>query len=246
MIRTFAGVLTLSGFLLVLFPGVDLLASGLIYSDGHFILAQNAFATWLKDKISLLMMIAGISLFGCMVLAFWRGNHSQRKKALYLFLAMALGPGLVTNAVFKDHWGRARPRDIVEFGGTRQFTPALSIAAQCRKNCSFYSGHAAVGFFWVSLAFVTGRRFLFFGGFFFGWLVGLLRWLQGAHYLSDIVFAAFFTIGISYLLARAFGLDFSLCASKTGRIAAKDQPGFSASGFQSFPCQNQGAIKAKE
>jgi len=30
---------------------------------------------------------------------------------------MIIGPGLLVNTVFKEHWGRARPSQVEEFGG---------------------------------------------------------------------------------------------------------------------------------
>jgi lipid A 4'-phosphatase len=209
--------LAVSGLLLVLFPQLDLAVSNLVYNDDYFALSHSALAEWLKDKTSLVMLIAGLSILGYLAFALWQGDFAHRRKALYLLVAIALGPGLVTNVVFKDHWGRARPREVIEFGGKRQFTPALIISNQCPKNCSFYSGHAAIGFFWASLAFVLRRRYLFIVGFILGWLFGLLRLFQGAHFLSDIVFAGLFTMGIAYLLAQVFGLGFSCKTTQFSR-----------------------------
>src|SRR5438105_14747348 len=74
------------------------------------------------------------------------------KVLVFLVAATALGPGLIANTVLKDHWGRARPNQVVEFGGARVFTPAPLLADQCARNCAFVSGHAALGFSLVSFA----------------------------------------------------------------------------------------------
>ena len=107
--------------------------------------------------------------------------------------SMALGPGLLANTVFKDHWGRARPAQIEAFGGSHHFTPAPLPAAQCARNCSFVSGHAALGFSLVAFAFLLppGRRRHrgIAAALGFGALVGLVRIAQGGHFLSDVVYA---------------------------------------------------------
>ena len=54
------------------------------------------------------------------------------RAALFLVLTLALGPGIVANTLLKDHWGRARPIDVVEFAGTDRFTPWWDPAARAR------------------------------------------------------------------------------------------------------------------
>ena len=125
------------------------------------------------------------------------------RAVLLLLAVLAVGPGLVVNGVFKDHWGRARPRDVVEFGGTKTFTPAFVISDQCERNCSFVSGHASLPFALAALGFVLRRRrrAIYAGAAVFGGLVGFGRILQGAHFLSDVIFSAVFVFAVAYLLA---------------------------------------------
>ena len=117
---------------------------------------------------------------------------------------MALGPGLLANVVLKDHWGRARPTQIEAFGGTRQFTPAPLPASQCTRNCSFVSGHAALGFSLVGFAFLLPtarwRRRAIAATLGFGALIGLVRIVQGGHFLSDVVYAGLLVYGTTALL----------------------------------------------
>jgi lipid A 4'-phosphatase len=131
-----------------------------------------------------------------------RAYFAQRRRtALYLLLVMAIGPGILVNTVFKDHWGRARPSQIVEFGGAKQFTRAALPSGECEKNCSFVSGHASVGFYFLALAFVwPRRRALWLAlGTSFGLGIGLVRIMQGGHFFSDVIFCGI----IVYLTARA-------------------------------------------
>jgi lipid A 4'-phosphatase len=123
---------------------------------------------------------------------------------IFLLATLAVGPGLVVNAVFKDHWGRARPRDVAEYGGTREFTPAFVVSDECDANCSFVSGHASIPFAFAALGLVwrRRRRLIYGGAAVFGGLVGLGRIAQGAHFLSDVIFSGILVFAVAYLLAR--------------------------------------------
>jgi lipid A 4'-phosphatase len=113
----------------------------------------------------------------------------------FLLVILGVGPGLVANVMFKDHWGRARPRTVVEFGGTKHFTPPLVFSKECHRNCSFVSGEvssASVPFFAAALLLPQFRIALLAGGIATGFVAGLIRIAQGGHFLSDVVFAAIF------------------------------------------------------
>jgi lipid A 4'-phosphatase len=128
----------------------------------------------------------------------------DRRATVFVLLALALGPGLAAEVGFKDHWGRARPRDIVEFGGTQRFTPAFQPADQCAYNCSFVSGHAALTFGFAPLAFLLRgrRRRVALAAVTAAALgIGAMRMVQGAHFLSDVIFAGFVVVGIAWALA---------------------------------------------
>lgn len=138
------------------------------------------------------------------------GRH--RNAALFFLLLLALGPGLLVNAGFKDHWGRPRPLEIENFGGQAEFVPAW-VKGEAGKNSSFPSGHAAVAFYLFSPFFVlrrTSRKWaLFFlgAGLLFGTGVGIGRMVQGAHFATDVLWAG----GLIYLsglvLFYCLGLD---------------------------------------
>lgn len=128
-------------------------------------------------------------------------------KLLYLLLALILAPGFVVHSVFKDEWGRARPHQTEVFGGTKAFTPAWVMVQQCDKNCSFVSGHAAMGFYVFAFGFLAQgiwRRRLFVLGCVTGGLVGLGRVIQGDHFLSDVIFSGFIVYFVCWLLYRGF------------------------------------------
>jgi lipid A 4'-phosphatase len=130
----------------------------------------------------------------------------EQARCWFLLLAFVAGPGLVANLAFKDNWGRARPREIVEFGGAKQFTAPLVPANECARNCAFVSGEASsvfVTFFALSLLIPQYRVALIAGGIATGAVAGLIRMSQGAHFMSDIVFAGIFmalTVSVVHIL----------------------------------------------
>ena len=135
-------------------------------------------------------------------------NRFNRRMAAFLLAVLFVGPGLIVNGVWKEHWGRARPFETQNFGGEHQYTPPMQPAQECDTNCSFVSGHAAMGFYWLSLAWVLKRRYWLVVGLVLGSFVGLGRILQGNHFLSDIVFS-FWTVYFSAcVIATCFGLHF--------------------------------------
>ncbi len=199
-------VLAALAAVLVAFPVLDLAVSGVFYDPAQgFWLKSHPLARFIYDLVPWVSraILAGLILFllGGWVLYRQHAAFTRRRRAaLFLLLVALVGPVLLVNGVFKEHWGRARPSQVVEFGGSKQFTRAAIPADQCAKNCSFVSGHASVGFYVLALAFVwPRRRALWLGiGTGAGLVVGLVRIVQGGHFLSDVLFAGI----VVYLTAR--------------------------------------------
>jgi lipid A 4'-phosphatase len=216
----FAGLLLAAAVVFTLFPGLDRIVSGLFYRPGEgFFLYDNPVIRAIHDAIPPLAFASAAVL---LALLSWMGWTKRAVAGLswrpvaYLLAVLAIGPGLLTNTVLKDHWHRARPSQTVEFGGHSRFTPALVPSDQCDHNCSFVCGHAAMAFSPVALAFVlpTRRRWrLALGlGLGFGALVGLVRIMEGGHFLSDVVFAGLLVYGV------AWGLAAAMLPETTGRV----------------------------
>jgi lipid A 4'-phosphatase len=200
-------LLSALGVLLVAVPQIDLAVASLFYDPST--------GFWLKDQwlvrfvYDLVPWISRAVLSGLLVflaLAWTVRRHhpffsAHRKAALYLLLVALIGPLFLVNSVFKDHWGRARPSQIVEFGGTKIFTRAALPTDQCAKNCSFVSGHASTGFFFLAPAFLFAhrRRWLAIGTG-AGLAVGLVRIIQGGHFFSDVIFSGIVVYLTAYLL----------------------------------------------
>ncbi|MGK9167039.1 phosphatase PAP2 family protein [Inquilinus limosus] len=185
------------GAVLVLAPGIDLVVSGWFYTPGSgFAWAGAPLAEAIHEAVQILVRMAAVLL---LLAAVWTWLRQRRLLGLdarrwtFMLLALAIGPGLVANAVLKDHWGRARPRQVEAFGGTAAFTPPLVPADQCRRNCSFVAGDPTIGFVVHSAAYVVParrRRRIFWGSMALGGALGLLRVGMGGHFFSDVVFAA--------------------------------------------------------
>ena len=199
------------GLVFLLLPGVDLDVSEWFYVSGQgFPLADwlplrifERTIPWLT-RLIILVCIAGAVWLALRGRPLWR---LDRRALIFIVLATAIGPGLIANTLLKDHWGRARPNQVAEFGGSREFTPAPFPAVQCERNCSFVSGHAALGFSLASFALLLPagrrRRGAIAAALGFGALVGLGRVATGHHFLSDVIYAGLIVFATSWLLHEA-------------------------------------------
>ncbi|MGF1456905.1 MAG: phosphatase PAP2 family protein [Alphaproteobacteria bacterium] len=182
-------------------PVLDLWAARLFANpDGNgFPLARAAVPLFFNEVIDTLAIVSALACLGGLA---WTGFGGARRTVFglgarafaFLTASLALGPGIVVNLILKSEWGRARPRDIADFGGTQTFSPPLLIADQCERNCSFVSGDAALGFCMLALALVlpAPRRAFIVAAIGFGVFISLIRMVQGAHFLSDVIFAGLF------------------------------------------------------
>ena len=175
---------------------------------------QGATEPWraLKHYGVIPAWVIGVAALGIFAASFRRGEmRAHRRAALYLVLVLAIGPGLVVNDVFKENWGRPRPLDVVELGGDRPYVSPW-VKSPKENGGSFASGHAAMGFYLLVPYFLLRRRsrakalaFLI-AGLGYGSLMGLARMIQGAHFLSDILWAFGFVYLTGLALLYAMGL----------------------------------------
>jgi lipid A 4'-phosphatase len=197
-----AGVFAFLLFMLV--PELDMSAARLFYNDGRFAGRQMAVVGFTRASFNVLFYLTcAVAAAGVVVTVRTARDWLGLGASKWMFLAVCLiaGPLVVANIGLKDHWGRARPRDVIEFGGTKAFTPPFPPANQCQYNCSFVSGEASsiyIVFFAAAFLFRTRARSLALLGIIAGSLAGLARMAEGAHFLSDVVFA-----GIAMALTAA-------------------------------------------
>ncbi len=143
--------------------------------------------------IFLAYILVAVAFF-VIALSYWKSRMFKwRKPAVFLILVMFLGPGVLVNATFKDHWGRPRPREITEFGGKHEYVK-LWVKGDTNGK-SFPSGHASTAFFMaMPFLFLVQRHkkwawaFLIFGTL-YGILMGFTRLIAGGHFASDSLWA---------------------------------------------------------
>jgi len=190
------GLTAACGLLFVYFPELDLIVSRFFYRDSGagapsgFTLASSSALYFFFKGVDVVSRIVLIAVIGFTIFFLWKKSN-KFLPAIVITFSLVLGPVLLVNGVFKDHWDRARPRELIEFGGSKKFTPAWIISDQCNRNCSFTSGHAAAGFSFVVGHFVAASRIWIWLGLIVGSFTGLTRIAVGAHFLSDVVFSFF-------------------------------------------------------
>ncbi len=192
-----------------LWPGLDLWVSALFYSAGAgfkvgpVLQAINDVIPWLGRALLLLTLAV------LLLARYPRAGISPRlrRSAGLLALSLVLGLGLLVHEALKNQWGRARPHAVAEFGGSASFSSPLQPARQCKRNCSFVSGHAATGFALTGVGLLGStrrrRRWLLIGVT-SGLLIGLLRMAMGDHFLSDILFGLAFMWSANLLIRWAW------------------------------------------
>ena len=204
-------ITVLFSVIMFLFPGIDLAISRFFYQPGrgfllayfydqlHLGLFRNilVYITYLLLTVIIVMLIIGLCFKKIKM-------PVSPKVCLFLLISFAVAPVLVVNGILKDHWGRARPFQVQQFGGDKEFTPAWAISSQCQKNCSFTSGETANVFCYLALLFVVRRKKLMSGVIL---VVGALtifeRIAQGDHFLSDTILSGLIDYLLIWLIYQA-------------------------------------------
>lgn len=214
-------VLTLSAMAAVVFvifgawPGLDLWVSGLFFAsktgfDGFASGGWNQLrlAIW---RLSELVLALSILAYLTQLLVPFPLLRATRRLSGFAALLYLLGPGLLVDVLLKPFWGRARPAQVSEFGGTLAFSPPHVLSHQCTSNCSFVAGEMAGA---VALAVVLflvldrmkGRISLSHRRIVQGLIllvplfVGVQRIAAGRHFLSDVLLSTIFVLLCAVLL----------------------------------------------
>lgn len=199
----------------ILFPEIDLAASGLFFREGAWLIERDSAWLFLPYRgLPRLGQATMLSLAILWLLSFVRRfDRLRSKRATFGFLLAAalMGPVLVVDHGLKDHSGRARPINVQPFGGQKEFTPAFIPADQCLKNCAFVSGHVATASFLMAFGWLAApavRRRWLIAGVVAGATLGFFRMVPGGHFLSDTIFAWFavyFSLWLTEWIFRRLG-----------------------------------------
>jgi lipid A 4'-phosphatase len=223
-----------SGVLFFAFPQIDIKTSEYFYKGGGVFAGKGSgiFSggppRTIPDVVRLFLYVSFVGVCILNAIGLMASLILKRPvfglgflKWLFLALCLVMGPLIVGNLILKDNWGRARPVHITEFGGSKTYTLPLVPSDQCDRNCSFVAGEASMmyaAFFAAAFLFPGRGRRLIAAGVLVGFFSGLIRLSQGAHFLSDVIFAGVtmaLTVACIYLLFKAIAR----------KVAVDAQPG---------------------
>jgi lipid A 4'-phosphatase len=200
-----------------IWPEVDLWISDAFHDPATgFAIAGNPLTEAIRLAIWNVAILFGLACaFGTAIGMAGRTLFLPSRVWGFILTLYVLGPGIMVEMLTKPLWGRARPVQLAEFGGSLPFSPANELVGVCVRNCSFVSGE-------VSGATVTAIALMIFRFYLMGrlhkWVstllltiawclplvVGLQRLGAGRHFLSDAVFAVLFTLLLALVLSEIF------------------------------------------
>ena len=196
------------GLIFGIWPELDLKLAAPLYDPGRggFFRAYEVWYLRARDTATWLITLAALPAVVALVVKFVRPRRPllvPGRAIILMLLTLGLGPGVVANLVFKEHWGRPRPIDVTEFGGDEHFRAWWDPRGDCPKNCSFVGGEAS-GAFWTlapaAVVPVPWRAAAYGLALAFGAGVSALRMAAGAHFFTDVVFAGVFVFLVIWLV----------------------------------------------
>jgi lipid A 4'-phosphatase len=190
-----------------IWPELDLMGARYFYHQGGFF-GRNDFERFGRDFFRVTPFVV-LAAYAALWLAKHRGVRlpwaPSGRAMIFLIATMAIGPGLIVNLGFKDHWHRPRPVQTQDFNGPNPFVPWYDDNGGCKMNCSFVSGEASTGFWMVAPASVLPlpwRAPAIVAAFAFGFGASLLRLAFGGHYLSDVMLGGLVTLIVIEVVRR--------------------------------------------
>ena len=206
-------VLVLATYVCVL-NNVDIRSASMFYQAGSgfptgnlqpwkFLYVYGEYPAFAMGAIAVLLFVAGY---------FKPTLAGFRRQALFISLLFIIAPGVLANLVFKDHWGRPRPRQVDIFGGSMSFHQPWQ-PGPAPKNASFPAGHPTVAFFLSAPYFILRLKkrrqalLWLYGGVIYGIFMGIARVIQGGHFVTDVIWSAGFVYLTAIVLASLLRLD---------------------------------------
>ncbi|QCK84875.1 phosphatase PAP2 family protein [Phreatobacter aquaticus] len=193
----------LIALVLAVYPSLDLAVSRLFWTpEAGFALSRQGWAQVVRKLSMWPTAILGIAALVSLIQhMFWPATRQfmRARAAMFLLATVIVAPLLVVNGGFKEHWERARPVQVTEFGGAWTFTPwwQFGVGGQCTTNCSFVSGEAS-GAAWLAapalLAPPPWRIPALLAAGAYTAAVSALRIAFGGHFLSDVMLGALVTL----------------------------------------------------
>jgi membrane-associated PAP2 superfamily phosphatase len=192
-----------SGLAFGLFPQLDLMISAPFYAMkfGGYNFGSHVYPPLMLVRdiglwIGTVLILPAVAALLIKLVMPKRKLLMSGRAIVFLIATLVLAPGLLVNVVLKDHWGRSRPIDVTQFGGTERFVAWWDPRGDCPNNCSFVSGDVA-GAFWTiapaALAPPQWRAVAYGAALALGTAMAVLRLMAGGHFISDTIFAGVFT-----------------------------------------------------
>lgn len=158
----------------------------------HSFVLDTVMHHWAKYAVLLVTAIVA-----AMLLFTWIAPALRRKRALLLFIVLALALAPLTVTAMKQVTDRPCPWDLAEFGGSMPYTHLFATREQPHaRGLCFPAGHASTGFALLAFYFAAYRerrlrlaRIALGAGITAGMLLGLGRVTQGAHFLSHVLWS---------------------------------------------------------
>jgi lipid A 4'-phosphatase len=202
------GIALCVGLIFAIWPELDLWLAAPFFDPARGGFWRSYAPIYLRARDASSWLIAAIAVPAGVALVLKLMRPRRRllmpgRAVLLMLLTLALAPGILANLVLKEHWGRPRPIDVTEFGGDEHFRAWWDPRGDCPKNCSFIGGEATGAFWTIAAAAAVPlqwRAIAYTGAVAFGCAVGLLRMAAGAHFFTDVAFAAVFAFLVIWLV----------------------------------------------
>jgi len=248
-------LLALVGTLPFWLTDLDLRVSGRFFhpgADDPWFQAQEPLWTFLYQLAPLLSALEMIGSLVVLVIGAYSARFSRlRLYAVFVIAVFALGPGLLVNEVFKEHWGRPRPHQLSAFGGTKAYLPPLMPGATSEGK-SFPCGHSSVGYALVAFVLIWLRRRPWLAAaalgvsLVIGSLLGVGRIVAGDHFLSDVIWSGVIVyavaLGLFYFVLRIPGREDAWAAGPPPRLAPAKHPRLALAGYLLLGAAMLGAV----
>lgn len=204
-----AAALILASALFTALPILDIATSSLFYAPGEgFWLRTDPFLRRLRELGPFLVrIIAGASVAILLLRLFLPALKRlvDPRVPIFLLSTLIIGPGLIVNAILKDHWGRPRPVQIDAFGGDAPYVPVWRMSKHCASNCSFVSGEASTALWLLAFVFLAPpllKRPLAAILLALAAALSFNRIAFGGHFLSDTVLSWLITLMVLLIAHR--------------------------------------------
>jgi lipid A 4'-phosphatase len=127
-------------------PQWDLEVAKMVFVDGQFVADRGGLVHQLRMlfwNLSLLVFIAAVLAVSLAHSYAWPRRVLPVRAWNVVLWGFLLGPGILVNVILKGFSQRARPVDLLSFGGDRFYAPIGQFSGQCARDCSFVSGEVS-------------------------------------------------------------------------------------------------------